>query len=373
MDRIRRLKLLSQQVYNRLSRRDDPSKENIQLTSHIKTEKKSITWTVENVSLCPLNVGEYLESPIFCTGVTDVTNWCLRFYPKGNLPSEPSNAGLCLCKLTPSTRNMVHVVFYRKHGTLNKNVISFEKHIFEETEEIGTDEFINLEQLETMESVTIVCNMEVGYLADETDDCGNKITGSSGISCGCTLSSDLKKLHDNGKFADAVLQVDKQEFPVHKAILAARSNVFAKMFEHGMKEGTTGTVTIKDIEPFIINNVLQHIYTGKVDDMTADKAIQLYSVADMYELFQLKKECTSLILENISVDNVCRIAILADIYSASELQNATNFYFRNYSYHIFEKGEWKALVTDRPLLASKIVKSVVSDYKTKCSARKSEA
>ncbi len=43
-------------------------------------------------------------------------------------------------------------------------------------------------------------------------------------------------LFPQGTFSDVTLSVGATEFKAHKAILAARSPVFAAMFEHSMEE-----------------------------------------------------------------------------------------------------------------------------------------
>lgn len=48
------------------------------------------------------------------------------------------------------------------------------------------------------------------------------------------LSTDLGQLFEDGKNSDVVLNVQGQEIRAHKAILSARSVVFASMFEHEM-------------------------------------------------------------------------------------------------------------------------------------------
>lgn len=55
-----------------------------------------------------------------------------------------------------------------------------------------------------------------------------------------------------------------RQFKAHKAILAARSPVFAAMFEHGMAESRANRVNITDVEPDILGEVLRFIYTGRV-------------------------------------------------------------------------------------------------------------
>ncbi|THD20824.1 Protein roadkill [Fasciola hepatica] len=50
----------------------------------------------------------------------------------------------------------------------------------------------------------------------------------------------------------------------YKAILAARSPVFAAMFEHGLEESLANRVGITDMEPDTLAEVLRYIYTGQV-------------------------------------------------------------------------------------------------------------
>ena len=42
----------------------------------------------------------------------------------------------------------------------------------------------------------------------------------------CTLTTDLSNLLQNQNFHDVIFEVDGAEYPAHKAIMAARSEVF---------------------------------------------------------------------------------------------------------------------------------------------------
>ena len=79
----------------------------------------------------------------------------------------------------------------------------------------------------------------------------------------CRLSEDLSTLFETQKFSDVTLCVGGKEFSVHKAILAARSPVFAAMFEHEMEEKKQNRVDITDMDPEVLREMLRFIYTGK--------------------------------------------------------------------------------------------------------------
>lgn len=70
-------------------------------------------------------------------------------------------------------------------------------------------------------------------------------------------------------------------FKAHKAILAARSPVFAAMFEHAMEESRANRVEITDVEPDTLAEVLRFIYTGRVVDLDNPNSAQdLLAAAD---------------------------------------------------------------------------------------------
>ena len=63
-------------------------------------------------------------------------------------------------------------------------------------------------------------------------------SSSDAINCRCPgLSSHLEELFNNKQFSsDVILNIYRREFPAHKNILTARSEVFADMFKHPMRE-----------------------------------------------------------------------------------------------------------------------------------------
>jgi len=81
------------------------------------------------------------------------------------------------------------------------------------------------------------------------------------------LSEDLSGLFESQKFSDVILSVNGREFFAHKAILAARSPVFAAMFEHEMEEKKQNRVEITDMDHDVLREMLRFIYTGKAPNL----------------------------------------------------------------------------------------------------------
>lgn len=139
------------------------------------------------------------------------------------------------------------------------------------------------------------------------------------------MSDDFLSLLENPVYSDVTLVCGQREFPVHKALLSARSKVFQAMFEHKMLENERSRVEIEDIDGEIMLEILRFIYTGKTQNM--DKfADALLPAADKYCLERLKVQCEETLCTTIDKDNVADTLILADLHSATQLrQQAIDF------------------------------------------------
>ena len=117
------------------------------------------------------------------------------------------------------------------------------------------------------------------------------------------MFDDFKNLLESGIHSDIILVVKGKEFPVHKAILSARSPVFAAMFEHeDTKEANEGKVEITDILDDVFQELLNYTYTSRIpikEQLTpellsaADKVCQLkYRYVSYYcTISQIMQRC----------------------------------------------------------------------------------
>lgn len=126
------------------------------------------------------------------------------------------------------------------------------------------------------DKLTLYC--EVSVVADSVNIAGQNNTTQFKVP-DCRLSEDLGQLLESQKFNDVVLSVGGVEFPAHKAILAARSPVFAAMFEHEMEEKKQNRVDITDVEHEVMKEMLKFIYSGKSPQLEK-MADELLAAAD---------------------------------------------------------------------------------------------
>ena len=109
------------------------------------------------------------------------------------------------------------------------------------------------------------------------------------------LSDDLGNLLVNGHLSDVALRVGDRKFPVHRAILAAKSPVFRAMFTSDMKESVAEEILIDDMEPDVMKEVLKCVYSDQIPvecgcDMLI--AFDRFGLISLFDRCQVKIEVT---------------------------------------------------------------------------------
>lgn len=182
--------------------------------------------------------------------------------------------------------------------------------------------------------------------------------------------NNFQNLLEKQDFSDATLKVEEKEFKVHKAILSARSPVFARMFESDMEEKLSGCVRIEDTCSAVMEKALSYMYTGKIVDLTMAHAPDLYRVADKYEVMDLKTSCSKFMMHNLDAESSCEILIIADLYNDEKLKKAAkNEICRNSSTALLSPHGIE-LMTDHPHLARDVLETLSTAF---CSLPPQEA
>ena len=211
----------------------------------------------------------------------------------------------------------------------------------------------------------------------------------------CDLKTNLTTLLRGGDHSDVTLVAGGREFQAHKNILSARSPVFAKMFKHEMSESILNRVTITDIAPDTMEELLSYIYTGdapifKACD-TAAKPVtaaitpptrpsksqtrvvpptvatkvtfqsvhsrfiafqQLFGAADKYQIDRLKACCESAINRAVTVDNAAETLFFADMHNAAQLKKSCTAFIASNRSKVLATPGWSKLAERHDLLLS---------------------
>lgn len=169
-----------------------------------------------------------------------------------------------------------------------------------------------------------------------------------------SLQQNLREILLNGNVSDIILKVEGQEFKAHKCILAARSPVFLAMMVHETKEKNTGVVDIEDVYPETLSDFLSYLYTGSTGSVTSQNVVKLYTAADKYQVYELKKVCIDYMLKNICIDNFCDILTLALRHVEKDLTDACTQFFIKNSLSIVLTSKWQIFLGENPVAGNEL-------------------
>lgn len=93
-----------------------------------------------------------------------------------------------------------------------------------------------------------------------------------------------------------------------------------KMFLTDISETEANTIKFHDISSKTMKAVLEFIYTGNFSFEGVKSITNALSVAEKYELKELKSVCINKLMEKLDKTNVLKILTIADLYNAEELE-----------------------------------------------------
>ncbi|XP_055352977.1 uncharacterized protein LOC129598913 [Paramacrobiotus metropolitanus] len=125
--------------------------------------------------------------------------------------------------------------------------------------------------------------------------------------------SDLKNLLDTGVLTDCTLiSSEGNQFPAHRAILAAQSPVFAAMFQHDTSEKATGICKIIDFEANILQLLIHFAYTRELSAGDGgQQIIKLWYAADKYDMSDLRHACEDALVASVKNENAFEYFVFA--------------------------------------------------------------
>ncbi|XP_057318382.1 speckle-type POZ protein-like [Microplitis mediator] len=169
---------------------------------------------------------------------------------------------------------------------------------------------------------------------------------------------DLPALFHSKDYSDIILAVGDKRILAHKALLMNRNNVFRAMLSSHKKNTRSNVVNIPDMDPDILEKLLEFIYTDNVTNLD-EVAERLYEVADKYQIPALKKLCEESLCKNITVRNAVKYLVLLNRHNANGifLNYVADFIAIN-SKIITEAEEYKALLNTNPALLMTVLTKI---------------
>lgn len=117
-----------------------------------------------------------------------------------------------------------------------------------------------------------------------------------------------RQIWGDRRFTDVEVICGEQHFPVHRAVLAAASTVFAAMLGAEMKESHAREIVISDTDEESVQHMLEYIYTGCVAERAGCGMVVL---GHKYDIPGLVEYAAPVALGNINPENcVSQVRIL---------------------------------------------------------------
>jgi speckle-type POZ protein len=208
-------------------------------------------------------------------------------------------------------------------------------------------------ELSSKDSLTVACEVTV-----QTQTCSQHQEPEL-VTPEQQLAKDLSCLLDTNSSSDVTIFAQESKFQAHKAILSARSPVFAAMFQNETKESQTNAVGIPDVDGETFGALLRFIYTGHVDNLE-EVTEELFVAADKYQCVQLKMMCQEQMYRTLSTQNAPRFLVLADLPTAHHLKDQCIEFINRNSSDVVKTESWAAMVKTHPHLAAEIYVRLVA-------------
>ena len=116
---------------------------------------------------------------------------------------------------------------------------------------------------------------------------------------------------------------DGKEFKGHRNVLSAASPFFSKLLQSNMKENREGIVRFKEISGAVMEDVLEFIYTGSVEETQANSK-DLIVAANYLLIPELKKLSGRFLEQQMAKSNCISTFYFAEIHQCDELVTKTS-------------------------------------------------
>ena len=127
-----------------------------------------------------------------------------------------------------------------------------------------------------------------------------------------------------------------------------------------MTEKRTRKVTINDVDPVVLREMLTFIYTGFTNqDVLKEKAAGLLGTSNRYQLGLLKSVCEDKLCSSLNIRNSIEYLIFGDMYEASKLRRIALRMVAGNMAKVVDTEEYKDLVKKHPVIAAEIPAAMV--------------
>uniref|UniRef100_A0A803WG36 Kelch like family member 17 n=1 Tax=Ficedula albicollis TaxID=59894 RepID=A0A803WG36_FICAL len=154
----------------------------------------------------------------------------------------------------------------------------------------------------------------------------------------------MNRMRQRGLLCDIVLHVATKEIKAHKVVLASCSPYFHAMFTNEMSESRQTHVTLHDIDPQALEQLVQYAYTAEI--VVGEGNVQvgtLLPAASLLQLNGVRDACCKFLLSQLDPSNCLGIRGFADTHSCSDLLKSAHKYVLQHFVEVSKTEEFMLL------------------------------
>ncbi|KAJ4720173.1 BTB/POZ domain-containing protein [Melia azedarach] len=155
--------------------------------------------------------------------------------------------------------------------------------------------------------------------------------------------------------------------PAHKALLAARSEIFKNMLDSdGCKAPPSGIITLPELNHEELESLLDFLYSGSLPSEKLEKHVySLFLAADKYGIAYLQEYCERHMLSSLNSSNALDVLEISDVCSNRTLkETALNFIVKNMEEVTFS-SRYEVFAPKNPHLCVQITRAFLMDTKSR--------
>lgn len=154
------------------------------------------------------------------------------------------------------------------------------------------------------------------------------------------LHSLNKQRTDNEQLCDISLVVGEMTIPAHRSVLAASSPYFLAMFSANMKESFSNVVEMKDVQPDIMKNLIDFVYTGKLDLIDSENVEILLQHATLLQLEKARKICCDFLEKQLEPLNCVGIRRFAALHQCKDFLVKIDSFIKDHFIEVVNSEEF---------------------------------
>ncbi|XP_064156837.1 kelch-like protein 17 isoform X2 [Anguilla rostrata] len=152
----------------------------------------------------------------------------------------------------------------------------------------------------------------------------------------------MNRMRQRGLLCDIALHVGAKEIRAHKVVLASCSPYFHAMFTNEMSESQQTHVTLHDIDPQALEQLVQYAYTAEI--VVGEGNVQtLLPAASLLQLNGVRDACCKFLLSQLDPSNCLGIRSFADTHSCGDLLKSAHKYVLQHFVEVSKTEEFMLL------------------------------